>query len=171
MGFDVGLDGGAGAAQAVEPQEFVGNKLVVGRGLQWQELAQERGGLLGPRLAAVAAAGFHAQGLAIFEPEGAQLVKARLAHAEAVAGLAGTKHVGIEIRQCLANEIGGKSVEDLALFILAMERTGETKGTPFARRRTTGPLRRPPLRSGLLRGPVVRRLPALPPSHQGPFHF
>lgn len=49
--LDVGLDGGAGAAQAVKTQEFVGDELVVGRGLQGDELVQEGDGLLGPGLA------------------------------------------------------------------------------------------------------------------------
>lgn len=171
VGLDVGLDRGARPAQTEEPQEFVGDELVVGRGLQGDELAQKGGGRIGPRLAMVAAAGFHAQSLAIFEPERAQLVKARLAHAEPTAGLAGIKGVGVEVREGLADEVGGKAMENLALFILVMQPFGAAKGTPFARRPMTGPLRRPPLRSGLLRGPVMGRLPALLPLPPIRFHF
>jgi hypothetical protein len=64
--------------------------------------------------------GFHAQGLAILEPEHAQLIKARLTHAESMAGLAGVEDIGPEVGQGLADEIGGKSVDDLALFIVPL---------------------------------------------------
>ena len=78
-----------------------------------------------------------------------------------MAGLAGIENVGREVRQGPADEIGGKSVEDLALFIVAIESTLWPKGNPHPRRRMSRPLRRPPLRSGLLRGRDMRRLPCV----------
>ena len=68
----------------------------------------------------ITSAGFHAQGLAILEPEHAQLIKARLTCTESMAGLAGVEDIGREVGQGLADEIGGKSVDDLALFIVPL---------------------------------------------------
>lgn len=69
----------------------------------------------------ITSAGFHAQGLAILEPERAQLIKARLTYAGSMAGLAGGEDIGREVGQGLADEIGGKSVDDLALLIVGIE--------------------------------------------------
>ena len=89
----------------------------------------------------ITSAGFHAQGLAILEPEHAQLIKARLTHAESMAGLAGVEDIGREVGQGLPDEIGGKSVDDLALFIVGIEPAGWRKGNHHPRRRMTRPRR------------------------------
>jgi hypothetical protein len=73
-GFDVGFDTGAGAFEAVEAQEFVGDELEVAGGLERDEFAQEGDGGLGPGAALVATAGVDVECLAVSEPEGAKLV-------------------------------------------------------------------------------------------------
>jgi hypothetical protein len=50
----------------VEAQEFVGDELIVGRGLEGHKLAQECDGAIGPTSALVAAAGFEREGFAVF---------------------------------------------------------------------------------------------------------
>lgn len=89
--------------------------------MQRDELAQKSRSGRRPRLAVITSAGFHAQGLAILEPERAQLIKARLTYAGSMAGLAGGEDIGREVGQGLADEIGGKSVDDLALLIVGIE--------------------------------------------------
>jgi hypothetical protein len=64
--FDISLDTGSGAAQSVEAQEFVGDELIVGRGLEGHKLPQECDGAIGPTSALVAAAGFEREGFAVF---------------------------------------------------------------------------------------------------------
>ncbi len=57
MGFDLGFDAGAGAFEAVEAQEFVGDGLEVAGGLEQDEFAQDGDGGLELGAMPVAAAG------------------------------------------------------------------------------------------------------------------
>jgi len=127
--FDVGFDAGAGAFEAVEAQEFVGDELEVAGGLERDEFPQEGDGGLRPGAALVAAAGVDVECLAVSEPAGAKLVEAGFAY-----------------------------MEELALFISEMDTTLGRLGIPIFARFLAGSLPRPALRSGLLRAPAKKRV-------------
>ena len=156
--FDVGFDAGAGAFETVEAQEFVGDELEVAGGLERDEFAQEGDGGLGPGGALVAAAGVDVECLAVSEPAGAKLVEAGFAYMEELAGLGGIDVAGVEVLEGLLDEVEGMAVEELALFISAIDRILGRLGMPIFARFLAGSLPRPALRSGLLRAPAKKRV-------------
>jgi hypothetical protein len=115
--FDVGFDAGAGAFEAVEAQEFVGDELEVARCLEGDEFVEEADGGLGPWAALVAAAGMDGEGVAFFKPAGSQLVEAGFSDMESQAGFGGGDVPGIEFLQGLPDEVEGMAVDELVLFI------------------------------------------------------
>ena len=117
VGFDVGFDAGAGAFEAVEAQEFVGDELEVAGGLEGDEFAQEGDGGFGPRAVLVAAAGVYGEGVAFFEPAGSELVEAGFSDLESQAGFGGGDVAGVEFLQGLLDEVEGVAVDELVLFI------------------------------------------------------
>ena len=156
--FDVGFDAGAGAFETVEAQEFVGDELEVAGGLERDEFAQEGDGGLGPGGSLVAAAGVDVECLAVSEPAGAKLVEAGFAYMEELAGLGGIDVAGVEVLEGLLDEVEGMAVEELALFISAIDRILGRLGIPIFARFLAGSLPRPALRSGLLRAPAKKRV-------------
>lgn len=156
--FDVGFDAGAGAFETVEAQEFVGDELEVAGGLERDEFAQEGDGGLGPGGALVAAAGVDVECLAVSEPAGAKLVEAGFAYMEELAGLGGIDVAGVEGLEGLLDEVEGMAVDELALFISAIDRILGRLGIPIFARFLAGSLPRPALRSGLLRAPAKKRV-------------
>jgi len=151
VGFDVGFDAGAGAFEAVEAQEFVGDELEVAGGLERDEFAQEGGGGLGLGSALVAAAGVEEECLAVLEPAGAKLVEAGFADMEELAGLRRIDVAGVEGVEGVLDEVEGMTVEELALFIRAIHSICGRRGTLIFARNLAWALPQPPLRSGLLR--------------------
>ena len=156
--FDVGFDAGAGAFETVEAQEFVGDELEVAGGLERDEFAQEGDGGLGPGGALVAAAGVDVECLAVSEPAGAKLVEAGFAYMEELAGLGGIDVAGVEVLEGLLDEVEGMAVDELALFISAIDRILGRLGIPIFARFLAGAFPRPALRSGLLRAPAKKRV-------------
>ena len=156
--FDVGFDAGAGAFEVVEAQEFVGDELEVAGDLERDEFAQEGDGGLGPGGALVTAAGVDVECLAVSEPAGAKLVEAGFAYMEELAGLGGIDVAGVEVLEGLLDEVEGMAVDELALFISAIDRIQGRLGIPIFARFLAGSLPRPALRSGLLRAPAKKRV-------------
>jgi len=78
--LDVGFDAGAGFAQGVKTQEFVGDELIIGRALERHELTQKGNGILGPVTALIASTGFDVEGFPVFKPKCAKLIEPRFAY-------------------------------------------------------------------------------------------
>lgn len=117
MFFDVGLDAGTCPPQPVKAEEFVGNELVVGRGLKRHKLSEENGSALRPAATLVAVTGVEVKALADFEPEGAKLVEPGFSDIEKPASLGSVDGASIKIGDGFGNELEWQAVNNLALFI------------------------------------------------------
>ena len=98
------LHAGASASEVVKSQQFVANELVVGRFLEGEEIVEESDNLMGPDLCVIAAAGFDAEGGAVFAPSIEELVEARLADLQVEARLGAGELSGVEIGQSFGDK-------------------------------------------------------------------
>jgi len=160
VAFDVGLDGRTGAGEEAKAFEFVADKLVVGRVLHGQETFEEGADFGGPEAMAVASAGLRAVGDASCQPEGPHSVELGSAYAELGGGGCGVQEACVELIEGLEDELRGEAVNDLVLFKSAEssartyprdQLAGHLAGTLWPIRPRRLALRRPSLRSGLLR--------------------
>ena len=83
--FDVDIEAGSGAFEAVKAEEFVGNELKVVRGLEGDEFLEKCDDWGGPRTALVAAAGVDLKSFAVLEPAASKLVESIFAYLKTLA--------------------------------------------------------------------------------------
>ena len=150
--FEKSLHAGAGTDKAEEPLQLIGDELKIRRAGKRYELREKGEDITRPEAPMSAAAGFGAERIPPAQPRGAQLVEPGLGDAELRGSRGGVQAAGIETGENAADKLGRKAVEKLLLFI--PPRCTDARRRRSEKRISVGrpPLRRPALRSGLLRG-------------------
>jgi hypothetical protein len=143
--------GGDGFAMAFKPKasiQFIGDELEIGRVLQRNKVPEELANLRWPIWPMVSAGEFGAELGTVLKPKGSKSVKVSAADLELLGGFQGIDLGLIELAKDLQQERGGYTFCQLFFSRFKMNPNGPLVEV----------LRRPPLRSGLLR-----------PSTNGPF--
>jgi len=91
-----------GVPQPVEAEEFIGNELLVGRGLQRHELTKGFENGLRPGVALVTPAGLDAEAWLVLEPEGSELVETGFPDIKKPTSLLVIKGSGVEVGKSVA---------------------------------------------------------------------
>ena len=97
MNFDVGLDAGACAGEAAEPQQLVADELVVGRILERQEALEKSERLWWPWHEMVAATGDGLERMSPSQPRATELVETGFADPQSMCSLVGIHVAGVEV--------------------------------------------------------------------------
>ena len=164
--FKKSLDAGAGPDKAEETIQLIGHELKIGRAGQRDELLKKGEDIVRPDATMSTATGFGAERIPPAQPGGAQLVEPGLGDAELRGRRSSVEIADIEIGENAADKLGWKAVEKL-LFFIPKAAPRPLKAAVKTQSVERSPLRRPPLRSGLLRGDRS----TLPCAHFHPFRF
>jgi hypothetical protein len=165
--FEKGLDAGAGPDKAKETLQLIGDELKIGRAGQRDELLKKGEDIVRPDAPMSTAAGLGAERIPSAQPGGAQFVEPGLGDAQRQGSRSSIEMAGIELAENAADKLGRKAVEKLSLFIPKAAPRPPRKPQQKTPSVDRSPLRRPALRSGLLRGDRS----TLPIAHLHPFRF
>ena len=112
----MGFNCRAGTLEPAEAFQFIGDELVVGRVLQWQESFEECVHLGGPCATTGSAAWFRLVATLVAQEGVAQLVEPRAAHSEMAGGGSRIKASDVEVAKDPTDEFNGKAMDELFLF-------------------------------------------------------
>jgi hypothetical protein len=161
-GFDMSLDAGTSPLETIEPLQFICHQLVIGRILQGQKAFQESADLRRPVGRMVAATGLWLVGLPVAQVVATEFIEPGFTDAQMSCGSGCVQFPMVEIGEDADDKNGRQAVNELFLFKAGissrasarcdLERTGQGRPGRGISAASLQPLRRPPLRSGLLRG-------------------
>ena len=115
VGFDVGLDGGAGSLEVAQPVHFVGDELIVGRALQGQEALEEINNFGRPIRTPITSASLGLIAGLVFEVVRSKLIEPCATHSQASGSTGCIQGGGVEILEYTADEVGRQAMNELFL--------------------------------------------------------
>ena len=129
--FPVAVEGEAGG-------QFVGDELVIGRSLQWEEDLQELLDLVRPSGAMTAAGEAEGEGRRVLEPSRPEAEEVGATDAQELGGGVGIEIAAVESVECLVDEPKGEAFRELMFFKVTLSAKPTPRTSLFVSLATLG---------------------------------